>query len=127
MIEDGATITSTMQLIQIDPSDPSPLHEQVAASIRRAINEGTYSRGQRLPTAKDIAVALDVNPNTVLRALRRLREEGVLEFRRGRGIRVTSAADQRTEVIQQVRELVSLAARNGISRKQLCQMIEEYE
>lgn len=116
-----------MQLIQIDPSDPSPLHEQVAASIRRAINEGTYSRGQRLPTAKDIAVALDVNPNTVLRALRRLREEGVLEFRRGRGIRVTSAADQRTEVIQQVRELVSLAARNGISRKQLCQMIEEYE
>ena len=78
---------------------PHRLYEQVAAEIRRAIAEGEAKPGERLPPAKDLAAVLDVNTNTVLRALRLLRDEGLLEFRRGRGISV-AGTPERGAVIQ---------------------------
>ncbi len=71
-----------------------PLHEQVAAELRRDISEGQATPGQRLPPARDIAAVLGVHPNTVFRALRVLRDEGILEFRRGRGITVSGTPEQ---------------------------------
>ena len=71
---------------EIDPSSLVPLHEQVAAAIRRAIADDEARPGERLPPARDLAAVLGVNANTVLRALRTLRDEGLLEFRRGRGV-----------------------------------------
>ncbi len=88
-----AIVISTM-LAALDRSDPSPLHDQVAAQIRRAIAEGDAAPGQRLPPAKDLAAVMGVNSNTVLRALRALRDEGLLEFRRGLGIRVAGTAER---------------------------------
>jgi GntR family transcriptional regulator len=67
-------------VITIDPSSPIALHEQVAAALRRAITEGEAGPGDRLPPARDLAAVLGVNANTVLRALRTLRDEGLLEF-----------------------------------------------
>jgi DNA-binding transcriptional MocR family regulator len=61
--------------VNIDRSGPGPLHDQVAAQIRRAIAEGEAGPGDRLPLAKDLAAVLGVNKNTVLRALHLLREE----------------------------------------------------
>ena len=78
-----------MREVQLDRSDPTALHEQVAGQIRRSIAEGDAKPGERLPPAKDLAAVMHVNTNTVLRALRELREEGLLEFRRGLGVRVT--------------------------------------
>lgn len=59
-----------------------PLHEQVAAAVRRAIAVGEAGPGERLPPARDPAGVLGVNANMVFRALR---EEGLVEFRPGRG------------------------------------------
>ncbi len=89
---------------------PVALHEQVAAAVRRAIADGEVGAGERMPPARDLAAVLGVNPNTVLRALRGLRDEGLLEFRRGRGITVTGLAPQRSAVIAKAREL---ARRHG--------------
>jgi len=69
---------------KIDPTEPTPLYLQVAAEIRRAIAAGEAGPGDRLPLAKDLATVLGVNTNTVLRALCTLRDEGLLDFRRGR-------------------------------------------
>ena len=74
--------------VKVDRRDPTDLYEQVAAEIRRAIAEGEAKPGERFPPAKDLAAVLGVNTNTVLRSLRVLRDEGLLEFRRGRGISV---------------------------------------
>ena len=71
--------------------DPTDLYEQVAGEIRRAIADGEAKPGERLPPAKDLAAVLGVNTNTVLRSLRVLRDEGLLEFRRGRGISVAGS------------------------------------
>jgi GntR family transcriptional regulator len=114
----------TSPAIGIDHSSPVALHEQVAAAIRRAIAEGEAGPGDRLPPARDLATVLDVNTNTVLRALRTLREEGLLEFRRGRGATVTGAAPKRSAVIQRAQELVQLARREGYRRDELLKLIE---
>src|SRR6267143_1003002 len=101
-------MASTMLDVNIDRSGPAPLHDQVAARIRRAIAEGEASPGERLPLAKDLAAVLGVNKNTVLRALHLLREEGLLEFRRGRGITVACSPEQGA-VVARAKDLVRFA------------------
>jgi DNA-binding transcriptional regulator YhcF (GntR family) len=101
------------------------LHEQVAAAIRRAIAEGDAVAGERLPPARDLAVVLGVNANTVFRGLRTLRDEGLVEFRRGRGVTVTGVAQGRSVVIEKARELVALARRYGYGPEELDRMLRE--
>ncbi len=115
-------MTSTMLDVNIDRSDPIPLHDQVAAQIRRAIAEGEAGPGERLPLAKDIAAVLGVNKNTVLRALHILREEGLLEFRRGRGITV-AGTPQRGAVLTRARDLLEFARHHGFGRDEIIQII----
>ena len=112
-----------MLRVNIDRSDPVPLHDQVAARIRRAIAEGEASPGERLPLAKDLAAVLGVNKNTVLRALHILREEGLLEFRRGRGITV-AGTPQRGAVLARTRDLIEFARHHGFGRDELIQIIQ---
>ena len=112
-----------MRPVKLDRDNPLGLHEQVAGEIRRAIADGEAKPGQRLPPAKDLAAILGVNTNTILRALRQLRDEGLLEFRRGRGITVTGTP-QRGAVVAQVKELVSFARRQGYRIDELVEIIE---
>jgi GntR family transcriptional regulator len=110
-------------LRKIDKRDPTDLYEQVAAEIRRAITDGEAKPGERLPPAKDLAAVLDVNTNTVLRSLRLLRDEGLLEFRRGRGISVTGTPE-RGAVVQRATELVHFARQQGYRLDELVEIIE---
>jgi GntR family transcriptional regulator len=113
-----------MRDVKVDRQDPTDLHEQVAAEIRRAIADGEAKPGERLPPAKDLAAILGVNTNTVLRALRTLRDEGLLEFRRGRGISV-AGTPERGAVVQRSRDLVEFARRQGYRTDELIEIIEQ--
>jgi GntR family transcriptional regulator len=106
----------------VDREDPTPLHEQVAAEIRRAIAEGEAGPGDRIPQARDLATVLGVNSNTVLRALRMLRDEGLLEMGRGRAIRVTGSPD-RGAVIAKTKELIDFARHHGYRRDELIALL----
>ena len=110
--------------LAIDRSDPALLHDQVAAQIRRSIADGEAGPGERLPPARDIAAVLGVNTNTVLRALRMLRDEGLLEIRQGRGIRVTGTP-QRGAVLTKAIELVQLGRASGYNRAELLEIIAQ--
>ena len=110
--------------VKVNRADSTDLYEQVAGEIRRAIAEGEAKPGERLPPAKDLAALLDVNTNTVLRALRHLRDEGLLEFRRGRGITV-AGTPERGAVIQRARELVDFARHHGYRADELIEIIED--
>ncbi|HEY8455790.1 MAG TPA: GntR family transcriptional regulator [Actinopolymorphaceae bacterium] len=112
-------------LLKLDLNDPRPLHEQVATAVRRSIAEAEVRPGERLPPARDIAAALGVNVNTVLRALRDLRDEGLVEFRRGRGISVVRAPDPRAVLRPQVRDLLTSAKRYGLEPRDVITLIEE--
>lgn len=116
-------MTSTMFSVKVDRSDPLALHDQVAAEIRRAIADGEAGPGERLPLAKDMAAILGVNKNTVLRALHILRDEGLLDFQRGRGITVAGTSE-RSAVINRVRELVEFCRIQGYRRDEVVEIIE---
>jgi GntR family transcriptional regulator len=108
----------------VDRDDSLPLHEQVAAEIRRAIAEGEAGPGDRLPPARDLAAVLEVNSNTVLRAMRMLRDEGLLEFRRGRGVTV-AGTPERGAFLVRARELLQFARKQGYRPDEVARMIEE--
>lgn len=108
--------------VNIDRDDPAHLHEQVAAEIRRAIAEGEAKPGDRLPPARHLAAVMGVNTNTALRALRALRDEGLLEMRPRRGIRVVGTPAE-SELRGKVAELVKLARQRGYTRTDLLKMI----
>lgn len=112
-----------MLKVKVDRGDPALLHDQVAADIRRAIAEGEAQPGERLPPARDLAAVLGVNTNTVLRALRLLRDEGLLELRRGHGIRV-AGTPQQGAVHAKAAELIRFARHHGYRREELIDIIQ---
>ena len=112
-----------MMDVNIDRSGPVPLHDQVASQIRRAIADGEAGPGERLPLAKDLAAVLGVNKNTVLRALHLLRDEGLLDFRRGRGITVVGTP-QRGAVLARAEELLDFARHHGFGREEVIKILE---
>ena len=120
----SASVNSTMLDVKIDRREPTELFEQVAAEIRRAIADGEAKPGERLPPARDLAAVLGVNTNTVLRSLRLLRDEGMLEFRRGRGVTV-AGTPEKGAVIAQARALVRFARQQGYRRDELIQLIDD--
>jgi GntR family transcriptional regulator len=113
-----------MLSVKRDRADPTDLYEQVAGEIRRAIADGEAKSRKRLPPAKDLAAVLGVNTNTVLRAQRLLRDEGLLELRRGLGISV-AGTPERGAVIARAKELVDFARLQGYRRDELVKIIEE--
>jgi GntR family transcriptional regulator len=112
-----------MVTVKLNPEDTASLHEQVASALRRALADGEVGPGERLPPARDLAAVLQVNANTVLRALRMLRDEGLLEFRRGRGITVVGTPQQ-SVLVTRAKELLELAREQGYRRSELIDLLE---
>lgn len=114
-----------MVLLRIDPDGAAPLHIRIAAAVRRALADGELKVGNLLPAARDLADSLGVNVNTVLRAYRDLRDEGLVELRRGRGATVRGQAPDRARLTGLADSLLSEAARLGISRAELVTLLKE--
>jgi GntR family transcriptional regulator len=102
---------------------PLPLHERVAASVRRAIADGTVAPGDPLPTALQFADALDIHRNTVLRAYRMLRDEGTIELRAGRGARVRQPATTVDVLREEIDALLRAAAREGLDADEAADLV----
>jgi GntR family transcriptional regulator len=111
-----------LALAAVSRVDATPLHDQVAAAIRRAISDGEAGPGDRIPQARDLATVLGVNRNTVLRALRLLRDEGLLDMGRGRTIRVTGTPE-RGAVIAKTRDLIEFARQRGYGHDEVIAII----
>jgi GntR family transcriptional regulator len=106
----------------LGPDVRGALHERIAATVRRAVEEGTLHAGVRLPTARELAEQLGVNVNTVLRAYRQLSDENLVELRRGRGVTVTGDVD-RAALVRLADELLAEAARLGVPRGELLALL----
>ena len=103
--------------------DSVPLYLKVAAELRRDIADGQIGPGHRLPPARDLAAVAGVNQNTMFKALRLFRDEGILDFQRGRGISVIGTPE-RGALMQRVRELMDYARAQGYQRADVMNMIE---
>jgi GntR family transcriptional regulator len=72
-------------IVQIDPADDRPIYQQIVDEVRRARVVGALCADEPLPSVRQMAVTLRVNPNTVAQAYRELEREGVVYVRRGQG------------------------------------------
>jgi GntR family transcriptional regulator len=76
-------------IIRIDPQSPRPLFEQVCFAVKEAVARGDLQAGDRLPSVRELAQDLAINPNTVVRAYELLERDGVVVRRQGAGCFVT--------------------------------------
>lgn len=72
-------------MIEIDPADAAPIWRQIEERVRRLVLAGTLAPGTAVPSVRDLARALRINPATVAKAYQRLTDAGVLEVHRGEG------------------------------------------
>lgn len=112
-------------LIRIDANDSGPLYEQIAGQLRALVADGEVGPGDRLPTARELAESLDVNMHTVLRAYGLLRDEGLVEMRRRRGVTVRAGGDGRARLTELVRRLRAEARQQGVGVEELHRLVEE--
>jgi len=115
----------------IDPASSTPVFEQIVHGLRCAIASGVYRQGEQLPSVRQLAVDLLVNPNTVAKAYRELEREGLTRSRKGLGVFVANRAAKRcvrlrrARVVEQVRAALGEAARSGLSPDEIDEIIHE--
>ncbi len=113
-------------LFRIDPESGAGLADQIAGPVRGAVVTGQLRPSSRLPAAREVAAGLEINMHTVLRAYSQLRDEGLIELRRGRGAQVRADID--VSVIgldQQIRDLLEAANRLGLDAEQVVDQIRK--
>ena len=117
-------------LVNLDPSDARPLYLQIMDEVRRALMVGTLKPEDPVPSVRELASELVVNPRTVLQAYRELEREGVLYVRRGQGTFVapeaqTTSGEQRVLALAVARRALLEARRNGLGVEDLVMLIRE--
>ncbi len=112
-------------LLRIDPASDEPLFAQLAAAVRSDAAAGRVKPGDRLPAARDVAASLGINVHTVLRAYQELRDEGLVDMRRGRGAVVTDAAAPLAALRDDVAALAAKARSLGLSAAALAAMFRD--
>ena len=109
--------------MRIDPADPRPIYVQVMDEVRRAVATGALAPGDPVPSIREVARQLRINPLTVKQAYGELEREALVEVRRGLGTYVranASAEAAREEVARAVAErALRDAYRNGLTARTL--------
>ncbi len=109
----------------IDPRSPNPLWGQIAARVRVAVAAGELRPGEALPSVRELARRLRVNPATVAQAYKELAAEGFVETRHGAGTFVKEVSAERREAEKKltaealVRRLLEEGARLGVGAREL--------
>jgi GntR family transcriptional regulator len=112
-------------LLRIDPSSPVPLFDQLAGSIRSAAIRGSVAPGERLPSARELAESLEMNVHTVLRAYQLLRDEGLVDLRRGRGAIITGKAAEYARLNSAISTVVDEARTLGLDPAAVTALVRE--
>lgn len=115
-------------LITIDAADARPIYVQIMDEIKRAVVVGTVEADDPLPSVRQLAGELRVNPNTVQQAYRELERDGLVYVRRGQGTFVSSTADHSERERRQLASVVAERAlreayRNGLTAAELLDAI----
>lgn len=116
----------TNMLFTVDHASPLALADQIAGQVRGGLARGELDAGERLPPARDLAAALGVNMHTVLRAYAQLRDEGLIDLRRGRGAVVRShVSAERIRLTELARAFVAEARRLGLADDDITAILKE--
>jgi len=116
-------------LFLVNYKDPRPIYEQVKDSLRRAILTGVMVPDEKIPSVREAAAQLAINPNTIQKAYRELEAEGYIYSVPGKGSFVSDCAEARTQRKRELfRELDKTAAELmhiGVSCEEICGHLSE--
>lgn len=117
--------------LQLDPRSGIPAYRQLMDQVKYYIAGGTLRPGDQLPSIRELASALAVNPTTVVRVYTELEREGVLEMRHGKGAYVAlqspglAPAEQDQAIRRSARQLALEASQLGIAAGRVVQVVRE--
>jgi GntR family transcriptional regulator len=130
-------MTLGARFLYIAPSSGVPIYRQITDQVRAHISTGLLARGAFLPSVRQVAAVLTINPMTVSKAYSLLERDGLVELVRGQGMRVVGERhdrrrlSDRREVVRLVRRLVKRGRAAGLDAEELCALIhstfEEFE
>ncbi|EOV9526140.1 MULTISPECIES: GntR family transcriptional regulator [Bacillus cereus group] len=118
--------------IQLDPRSSTPIWEQIVQNIKELILKNILSPNEKLPSVRELASLLIVNPNTVSKAYQDLERQGIIETLRGKGTfvsqSITPTLDERklTMVEKQFQQLLLEASYLGITKEKIHDWIDAY-
>ena len=117
--------------LEINPRSCTPIYQQVVDGVKELVARGILVPGERMPTVRELAVELSLNPNTIAKAYQKLEQEGIIETMRSRGTFVAG----RTEVLDKemareqleglVEKVLVEAYHLGLNREDIKQLFEE--
>jgi GntR family transcriptional regulator len=118
---------------RLDQQSGVPAYRQIIDQVQAGIASGALTAGNQLPTVRQVAVDLAINPNTVLRGYRELEIRGVLETQQGTGTFISNRkvnhdeGERARQLNQLVSEFVARAGANGFTLQELMERLIEFE
>ena len=123
-------VQKTDWLPSLDPSSSTPVYEQLVESLALAIVAGSLAPGDGLPSVRELAAKLRINPNTAARAIRHMEREGLSQSIRGVGSVVADGAPERAAerarqaVDRELEGVISVAVRLGLPWEELLEALQ---
>lgn len=117
-------------MMKINENSPVPIYQQIIEGMQREILAGVFAADERLPSIRDLAIALKVNPNTISRAYQELANAGTIYFKRGQGAYVTAKSvddlyeQAKVEMAKHIREIITIARSMNLDRLQVRQIFD---
>ena len=113
-------------MIHLDYRDARPIYVQIMDRFRDQISAGVLKTGEKLPSVRELAVQLSINPNTIQRAYRELEQSGVIVTVAGKGCFVCDAAgDPNAELLAQFDRMAEMLLAAGVTREELIQRLTQ--
>lgn len=116
-------------MIVLNTRDPKPIYEQITNNLRRLIASGGIAPGERLPSVRELATRLTINPNTIQRAYRQLEQEGYIVSLPGKGCFAAEGSAPRQDRLRMLWLQLEAAAAElrlaGISQQELISHLTE--
>jgi GntR family transcriptional regulator len=119
-------------MIRIEESSGIPIYLQVVSGIRREILTGVFGADDRLPSIRDLAMELKVNPNTIAKAYQELEQQGSIYFKRGQGAFVAPKNKEErmqeavAEIDKLIKEILEISRQLGISSQEVQSRLAEH-
>ncbi|NLI78915.1 MAG: GntR family transcriptional regulator [Candidatus Riflebacteria bacterium] len=118
-------------MIKVDETAPVPIYVQIVQGFKREILRGVFGPDHRLPSIRDLAVELKVNPNTIAKAYQEMETQGIIYFKRGQGAFVAPGTEEermkeaRTEIKRLFGEILAIARSLNLTDEQLQSLLND--
>jgi GntR family transcriptional regulator len=118
-------------ILHIDPHNGLAIYDQIVRQIKFAVAGGVIRGGEMIPSVRELARELAINPNTIARAYRQLQDDGVLEAVRGTGLAVANGAAERCRservklVRTRLRQVLREARQSRLAKDELRELVEK--